>query len=59
MATPHVSGAIALFLSVKREFIGRAREVKQVLLRSCTDLRRDRYFQGAGLVDVLRMTQSV
>jgi serine protease AprX len=59
MATPHVCGAIALFLSAKPEFMGRAREVKQILLRSCTDLNRDRYFQGAGLVDVLRMIQSV
>lgn len=59
MACPHVSGAVALFLSAKPEFKGRAREVKQVLLDSCTDLDRDRYFQGAGLVDVLRMIQSV
>jgi len=59
MATPHVSGAIALFLSAKREYIGRAREVKQILLRTCTDLNRDRYFQGAGMIDVLRMIQCV
>ena len=59
MATPHVSGAIALFLSCKREFIGRAREVKEILLASCTDLGRVREFQGQGLVDVLRMLQGV
>jgi subtilisin family serine protease len=59
MATPHVSGAIALFLSAKPEFKGRARDVKEILLKSCTDLKRDRNFQGAGLVDVLRMIQSV
>jgi subtilisin family serine protease len=59
MATPHVSGAIAIFLSIKPEFKGRAREVKQILLNSCTDLHRDRLFQGSGLVDVLRMVQSV
>ncbi len=59
MATPHVSGALALFLSVKPEFIGHAREVKQIMMKSCTDLGRDRYFQGAGLVDVLRMIQAV
>lgn len=59
MATPHVSGAIALFLSAKPEFKGRAMEVKKILLKSCTDLNRDRNFQGAGLVDVLRMIQSV
>ncbi len=59
MATPHVSGAIALFLSAKTEFKGRAREVKENLMNSCTDLKRDKNFQGVGLVDVLRMIQSV
>ena len=59
MATPHVSGAIAVFLSAKPEFKGRAQEVTKILLDSCTDLERDRYFQGAGLVDLLRMIQSV
>ncbi|MCK4790911.1 MAG: S8 family peptidase [Desulfobacteraceae bacterium] len=59
MATPHVSGAIAVFLSAKPEFKGQARKVKEILLHSCTDLKRDRNFQGEGLVDVLRMIQSV
>jgi len=59
MAAPHVSGAIAVFLSAKPEFKGKAREVKRVLMESCTDLGRDPYFQGAGLVDLLRMLQSV
>ena len=59
MATPHVSGVIALFLSAKPEFKGQAFKIKDILLKSCTDLRRDRNFQGAGLVDVLRMIQSV
>jgi len=59
MATPHVSGAIALFLSVKTEYMGQAPLVKKILLDSCTDLGRDRYFQGAGLIDILRMIQSV
>jgi subtilisin family serine protease len=58
-ATPHVSGALSLFLSAKPEFIGRSREVKEILLASCTDLGRDRYFQGAGLVNVLRMIERV
>lgn len=59
MATPHVSGAIALFLSAKPEFKGQASKVKEILLHSCKDLKRDRNFQGAGLVDILRMIQSV
>jgi serine protease AprX len=59
MAAPHVSGAIAAFLSIRREFIGQADEVKRIFLESATDLHRERYFQGAGLVDVMRAIQSV
>jgi hypothetical protein len=59
MAAPHVSGAVAAFLSIRREFIGQADEVKRIFLDSATDLRRERYFQGAGLVDVMRPIQSV
>ena len=59
MATPHVSAAIAQFLSVKQEFIGYPDKVKKILMSTCTDLGRDRYFQGAGLIDVLRMIQAV
>jgi subtilisin family serine protease len=59
MAAPHVSGAIAAFLSVRREFIGQTDEVKRIFVQSATDLRRERYFQGAGLVDLMRAIQSV
>jgi serine protease AprX len=59
MAVPHVSGAIAAFLSVRNEFIGHPEEVKKIFLSSATDLRRERYFQGAGLVDLMRAIQSV
>ena len=59
MAAPHVSGAIAAFLSIRREYIGQADEVKRIFLDSATDLRRERSFQGAGLVDVMRAIQSV
>jgi subtilisin family serine protease len=59
MAAPHVSGAIAAFLSIRREFIGQAEDVKRIFLESATDLHRERYFQGAGLVDVMRAIQSV
>jgi subtilisin family serine protease len=59
MAAPHVSGLVAAFLSVRREFIGRPETVKQIFLSTCTDLRRDRYFQGAGLIDLMRAIQSV
>lgn len=59
MATPHVSAAVAQFLSVKREFVGHAEEVKQIMMKNCTDLGRDRNFQGAGLINVLRMIEAV
>ena len=59
MAAPHVSGVIAAFLSVRGEFIGKAERVKEIFLSTATDLRRDRYFQGAGLVDLMRAIQSV
>jgi serine protease AprX len=59
MAAPHVSGVIAAFLSVRREFIGRPEAVKQIFLSSATDLNRDRSFQGHGLVDLMRAVQSV
>ena len=59
MAAPHVSGAIAAFLSVRGEFIGNTQRIKDIFVGTCTDLRRDRYFQGAGLVDLMRAIQSV
>jgi subtilisin family serine protease len=59
MAAPHVSGAIAAFLSVRAEFIGNTERIKEIFLATSTDLRRDRYFQGAGLVDLMRAIQSV
>jgi len=59
MAAPHVAGVIAAFLSVRREFIGRPDRVKEVFLSTATDLKRDRSFQGCGLVDLMRAIQSV
>lgn len=55
MAVPHVSGMLAAFLSVRREFRGRPDEVKQLLLRTCTDIQRDRYHQGHGIPNLMRM----
>lgn len=59
MAAPHVSGAIAAFLSIRKEFIGRPEEVKKIFLDSATPLGRERYFEGHGLVDLMRAIQSV
>jgi serine protease AprX len=58
-AAPHVSGAIAAFLSVRREFIGRPEEVKRIFLDSAMSLGRERYFEGHGMVDLMRAIQAV
>jgi len=58
-AAPHVSGVIAAFLSIRREFIQRPEDLKRIFLASATDLNRERYFQGRGLVDLMRAIQSV
>ncbi len=55
MATPHVSGVAAAFLSVRKEFVGEPDRVKQILIDNCTDLKRIRTQQGAGLVNLTKM----
>src|ERR1039458_1000918 len=59
MAAPHVSGAAALLIGRYRELIGQPRRVKEILVKSATDLGREPRFQGAGMLDVLRALQSV
>jgi subtilisin family serine protease len=59
MAAPHVSGAMAAFLSIRREFIGKPLEVKKIFVDSATTLGRERYFEGNGLVDLMRAIQLV
>jgi serine protease AprX len=59
MAAAHVSGALAGFLSIRPEFIGQAEEVKRSFLASALSLERERYFEGHGLVDMMRAIQSV
>ena len=59
MAAPHVSGAIAAFLSIRREFIGRPIEVKRIFLASAVPLGRERYFEGHGLLDLMKAIQLV
>jgi subtilisin family serine protease len=55
MASPHVSGVLAAFLSLRREFIGYPERVKAILLAGCVDLRRDPFMQGAGLPNLIKM----
>ncbi len=59
MAAPHVSGAAALLMARHQELRGDPLRVKQILCRTATDLGRERAFQGAGLLDVLRALQSI
>ena len=59
MAAPHVSGAAALLMARHRELAGDPVRVRQILTATATDLGRERYFQGAGMVDALRALQSI
>ena len=53
------SGAIAAFLSMSPEFIGRPLDVKRIFLASAIPLGREKYFEGNGLVDLMKAIQSV
>jgi pimeloyl-ACP methyl ester carboxylesterase len=55
MAAPHVSGVLAAFLSMRKEFIGQPDAVKRILLENCADLGRDRPMQGAGMPNLMKM----
>jgi hypothetical protein len=48
-----------LLIGRYRELIGQPRRVKEILVKSATDLGREPRFQGAGMLDVLRALQSV
>jgi hypothetical protein len=56
-AAAHVSGVIAAYLSVRREFIGKPDTVKMTFTSTTTDLKRTQEFQGTGLVDLMRALQ--
>jgi subtilisin family serine protease len=58
-AAPHVSGSIAAFLSGHEEFRGDPEAVKEIFLKTATDLGRDHAYQGAGMIDLLRAMMSV
>jgi hypothetical protein len=53
-AAAAVSGAIAALLSVRPELIGQPTLLKQLLISTADDLKRDRYMQGYGLLNLMR-----
>jgi hypothetical protein len=59
MAAPHVSGAAAMLMARYAELVGQPDRIKKILCDSATDLGRQPYFQGAGMLDLLRALQSV
>lgn len=59
MAAPHVSGAIAAFLSVRSEFTGQPERIKRLFMENATNLGRRPEFQGAGLIDLMRTLQAI
>ena len=59
MAAPHVSGAVAAFLSVRTEFIGQPERVKAIFLANAIDLGREPSFQGNGLLDLMKVLQAI
>lgn len=58
-AAPHVSGAAALLIGRYPELRGQPERVKKILCETASDLKRSPYFQGHGVVDVLRAIQSI
>lgn len=59
MAAPHVSGAAAMLMARNVELMGNPARIKRILCETASDLGRERYFQGHGLLDVLRALQSI
>jgi serine protease AprX len=44
---------------VHKEFRAQPEMVKEIFLKSASDLKRHPHFQGAGMVDLLRAVMSV
>jgi hypothetical protein len=57
VASAHVAGVIAALQSARRDLIGRPGDVKELLLRTATDLRRQASYQGYGLVNLMLALQ--
>jgi hypothetical protein len=49
-----VSGAVAALLSSRRELIGQPDVIKRMLLDTATDLQRSEFYQGHGLINLMK-----
>ena len=59
MAAAHVSGVIAAFMSARTEFIGHPTDGQEAASPTPPrDLGRHQFFQGAGLIDLMRALSS-
>lgn len=58
-ATAHVSGIAAMLMARHPELVAHPLRIKEILCSTATDLGRERYFQGSGIVDALRALQAV
>ncbi len=58
-AAPHASGAAAMLMARYSELMGQPQRIKRILKDTATDLGRERDFQGAGMLDILRALQSI
>jgi serine protease AprX len=58
-AAPHVSGAAALLMARFEELHRHPDKIKKIICGTATDLGREPYFQGAGMLDILRALQSI
>jgi serine protease AprX len=54
IAAAVVSGAIAALLSSRRELIGQPDVIKRMLLETATDLQRSEFYQGRGLINLMK-----
>ncbi len=58
MSAAHVSGAVAAYLSARSEYIGQPFLIKKLFSDTATDLGRHEFYQGTGLIDVMRALSS-
>jgi hypothetical protein len=54
MAAAVVSGAVAALLSGRSELIGQPDVIKRMLLDTATDLQRSEFYQGHGLINLMK-----